>query len=126
MSRAHDNLPVYPDNQGTKRTFEEVYDEYRLRIRQYFALKVNPMAADDLTQQVFLRAMENLDKFNGNSSLFTWIFKIAQNTVKMNIEVYHVNMRCLMTLQVMNLSPSPLILPDMLIFELILARHLSG
>ncbi|MGG4341735.1 RNA polymerase sigma factor [Paenibacillus lautus] len=82
MSRAQDNLPVYPDNQGTKRTFEEVYDEYRLRIRHYLALKVNPMAADDLTQQVFLRAMENLDKFNGNSSLFTWIFKIAQNTVK--------------------------------------------
>ncbi|MGG4106974.1 RNA polymerase sigma factor [Paenibacillus lautus] len=82
MSRAHDNLPVYPDNQGTKRTFEEMYDEYRLRIRHYLALKVNPMAADDLTQLVFLRAMENLDKFNENSSLFTWIFKIAQNTVK--------------------------------------------
>ncbi|MGG4095283.1 RNA polymerase sigma factor [Paenibacillus lautus] len=82
MSRAQDNLPVYPDNQGTKRTFEDMYDEYRLRIRHYLALKVNPMAADDLTQLVFLRAMENLDKFNGNSSLFTWIFKIAQNTVK--------------------------------------------
>lgn len=82
MSRAHDILPVYPDNQGTTRTFEDVYDEYRPRIRHYLALKVNPMAADDLTQQVFLRAMENLDKFNGNSSLFTWIFKIAQNTVK--------------------------------------------
>lgn len=82
MSRAHDILPVYPDNQGTTRTFEDVYDEYRPRIRHYLALKVNPMAAEDLTQQVFLRAMENLDKFNGNSSLFTWIFKIAQNTVK--------------------------------------------
>ncbi|KOR89029.1 RNA polymerase sigma factor [Paenibacillus solani] len=82
MSRAHDNLPVYPDNQGTKHIFEDVYEEYRLRIRHYLALKVNPMAADDLTQQVFIKVMENLDKFNRNSSLFTWIFKIAQNTVK--------------------------------------------
>lgn len=82
MSRAHDKLPVYPDDQGTKRLFENTYDEYRQRIRHYLALKVNPIAAEDLTQQVFLRAMENLDKFNGNSSLFTWIFKIAQNAVK--------------------------------------------
>jgi len=82
MSRAHDNPPVYPDDQGTKHKFEDVYDEYCLRIRQYLALKVNPMAADDLTQQVFIKVMENLDKFNQNSSLFTWIFKIAQNTVK--------------------------------------------
>ncbi|MGG3281539.1 RNA polymerase sigma factor [Paenibacillus solani] len=82
MSRAHDNLPVYPDNQGTKRIFEDVYDEYHLKIRHYLALKVNPMAADDLTQQVFIKVMKNLDTFNRNSSLFTWIFKIAQNTVK--------------------------------------------
>lgn len=82
MSRAHDKLPGYPDNQGTKQTFEDTYDEYRPRIRHYLALKLNPTAADDLTQQVFLKAMENLDKFNGTSSLFTWIFKIAQNTVK--------------------------------------------
>lgn len=39
MSRAHDILPVYPDNQGVKRTFEGVYDEYRPRIRHYLALK---------------------------------------------------------------------------------------
>jgi len=40
------------------------------------------MVADDLTQQVFLKAVENLHRFQGKSNLFTWIFKIAQNTVK--------------------------------------------
>lgn len=82
MSRAHDKLPGYPDNQGTKRTFEDTYDEYRPRIRHYLALKLNPTAADDLTQQVFLKAMENLDKFNGTSSLSLGSSKFAQNTVK--------------------------------------------
>lgn len=40
------------------------------------------MVADDLAQQVFLKAAENLHTFKGGSSLFTWVFKIAQNTVK--------------------------------------------
>lgn len=40
------------------------------------------MVAEELTQQVFLKAMEDLHTFKENSSLFTWIFKIAQNTVK--------------------------------------------
>ncbi|EFU41254.1 RNA polymerase, sigma-24 subunit, ECF subfamily protein [Paenibacillus vortex V453] len=38
MSRAHDKLAVYPDDQGTKRTFEDTYDEYRQRIRQSISL----------------------------------------------------------------------------------------
>lgn len=82
MSGAHDNLPVYPDEQDHIIKFEDIYDQYRGRIRKYVALKANPMIADDLTQQVFLKVMENIHAFKGNSSVFTWIFKIAQNTVK--------------------------------------------
>ncbi|GAB6930288.1 hypothetical protein JCM10914A_42710 [Paenibacillus sp. JCM 10914] len=82
MSRAHDKLPEYPDAQGTIHDFEHTYHHYRMRIRHYFALKVNEAAAEDLTQQVFLKAMENLHRFRGKSSLFTWIFRIAQNVMK--------------------------------------------
>ncbi|RCW50294.1 RNA polymerase sigma factor [Paenibacillus prosopidis] len=82
MSRAHDKSPVYPDKEGNIKQFEISYDQYRKRIRKYLSLKVNPMIVDDLTQQVFLKAIENIHTFKENSSLFTWIFKIAQNTVK--------------------------------------------
>ncbi|MDQ8738019.1 sigma-70 family RNA polymerase sigma factor [Paenibacillus sp. LHD-38] len=82
MSGAHDKSPVYPDEQGNIKKFEITYDQYRKRICKYLSLKVNPMVADDLTQQVFLKAIENIHTFKENSSLFTWIFKIAQNTVK--------------------------------------------
>ena len=82
MSGAHDTNPVYPDEQDSFTSFDHTYEQYRERIRKYFSLKVNPMAADDLTQQVFLKAVENFHRFKGNSNLFTWIFKIAQNTVK--------------------------------------------
>ncbi|WP_337033886.1 sigma-70 family RNA polymerase sigma factor [Paenibacillus illinoisensis] len=82
MSGAHDTNPVYPDKQESITNFESTYELYRQRICKYFSLKLNPMVADDLTQQVFLKAAENLHRFQGKSNLFTWIFKIAQNTLK--------------------------------------------
>lgn len=35
--------------------------------------------ADDLTQITFIKAFKNIHKFQGNSSLFTWLFRIATN-----------------------------------------------
>jgi RNA polymerase sigma-70 factor (ECF subfamily) len=37
--------------------------------------------ADDLTQNTFIKAFRSLDKFEGNSSLFTWLYRIATNDV---------------------------------------------
>ncbi|WP_108995355.1 RNA polymerase sigma factor [Paenibacillus agaridevorans] len=82
MSRAQDNGPVYPGEQATNQSFEEAYRQYRPAIRNYLAMKVHPMKVDDLLQYIFLRAMERRHTFKGNSSLFTWIFKIAQNVIK--------------------------------------------
>ena len=35
--------------------------------------------ADDLTQEVFVKVWKNLDRFREDSSLFTWIYRIATN-----------------------------------------------
>lgn len=35
--------------------------------------------ADDLTQNTFIKAYRALDKFEGNSTLFTWLYRIATN-----------------------------------------------
>ncbi len=35
--------------------------------------------ADDLTQNTFIKACKALDRFEGNSSLFTWLYRIATN-----------------------------------------------
>jgi RNA polymerase sigma factor (sigma-70 family) len=35
--------------------------------------------ADDLTQNTFIKAVKSLEKFEGNSSLFTWLYRIATN-----------------------------------------------
>jgi RNA polymerase sigma-70 factor (ECF subfamily) len=39
----------------------------------------DPDDAAELTQETFVKAIENLDKFEGRSSFYTWIFRIAVN-----------------------------------------------
>lgn len=66
MSGVHDTNPVYPNKQESITNFEDAFERYRQRICKYFSLKLNPMVADDLTQQFFLKAVENLHRFQGN------------------------------------------------------------
>ncbi len=35
--------------------------------------------ADDLTQNTFIKAYRHIDKFQGHSSLYTWLYRIASN-----------------------------------------------
>ncbi|GGF30458.1 RNA polymerase sigma factor [Echinicola rosea] len=35
--------------------------------------------ADDITQNTFVKAFKSIDKFKGNASLFTWLYRIAVN-----------------------------------------------
>ncbi|MEU3312279.1 sigma-70 family RNA polymerase sigma factor [Streptomyces sp. NPDC006662] len=44
-------------------------------------LSGDPQAADDLTQEVFLRALAALPRFEGRSSARTWLLSIARRTV---------------------------------------------
>jgi RNA polymerase sigma-70 factor, ECF subfamily len=53
-------------------------DVYRLT---YTYVK-NREVAEDLVQEVFFKCYRNFDKFNGESSLKTWIFRIAINQCK--------------------------------------------
>jgi len=36
--------------------------------------------ADDLTQEVFIRAVRGLDRFEGRARFRTWLYRIAMNT----------------------------------------------
>ncbi|WP_215223452.1 RNA polymerase sigma factor [Echinicola shivajiensis] len=35
--------------------------------------------ANDITQNTFIKAFKNINKFKGDSSLFTWLYRIATN-----------------------------------------------
>ena len=65
---------------GDGRAFEELVRRYRQRI---FALCLHVTGsqsdADDVTQEVFLRAYHSLDRFEGRSAFFTWVYRMAIN-----------------------------------------------
>lgn len=47
-----------------------------------YAMVLHHEDADDLTQQVFLKAIENLDRFNGRAEFSSWLYRIAMNAAK--------------------------------------------
>ncbi|MBI5417693.1 sigma-70 family RNA polymerase sigma factor [Candidatus Poribacteria bacterium] len=60
--------------------FENIYKAFRPKILNYLSHLVNENEAEDLTQEVFIKVSQSLEKFKEESSLSTWIYKIATNT----------------------------------------------
>jgi RNA polymerase sigma-70 factor (ECF subfamily) len=60
--------------------FSAVYQEYQPKIHRYLTHFSGEAEAADLTQAVFLKVSRSLDGFRGDSSLSTWIYRIATNT----------------------------------------------
>jgi RNA polymerase sigma-70 factor (ECF subfamily) len=60
--------------------FRELIETYQKRVYQVIRRMVLIHEdADDLTQNTFIKAYKALDRFEGNSSLFTWLYRIATN-----------------------------------------------
>ncbi len=63
-----------------KHDFSKVYDEYHPKIVRYLARLVGYSEAEDASQEVFVKISRSLHKFRGESSLSTWVYRIATNT----------------------------------------------
>ncbi len=59
--------------------FEAVYAEFHPRIRRYLDRLLGAGEAEDATQEVFMKVSRALPRFRGDSSLSTWIYRIATN-----------------------------------------------
>ena len=58
---------------------EEVYSEYRSMIARYlFRLCRNRALAEELTQETFYQALRSWHRFEGKSSISTWLCGIAK------------------------------------------------
>ena len=67
---------------GDWSAFDALMDRYEDRIyRVVYYLVENHEDAADLTQETFLKAFRNLDRFREESSFYTWLYRIARNTV---------------------------------------------
>lgn len=65
-------------DRGTE-DFDTIHSSHRPRIVRYLTRLVGPDAAEDLTQEVFLRVSRGLRDFQGAAKLSTWIYRIATN-----------------------------------------------
>lgn len=65
---------------GNVDAFEDIVKRYENKVYGIiFHMMKNQNEVEDLAQEVFLKVYKNLDKFKGESSLYTWIYKITVN-----------------------------------------------
>ena len=68
---------------GDSRAFDIMVMRYQTKVFKIVARLVkDPSEIMDVCQEVFIKAYRALDKFRGDSSFYTWLYRIAINTSK--------------------------------------------
>ena len=67
--------------QGDTGAFERVYRAHLGRVYNLARRMAGPDAADELTQDVFVRVWQKLGSFRGDSAFSTWLHRLAVNVV---------------------------------------------
>ncbi len=74
-------VPALSTSEGREPGFDELFNEYRPLVYGVgLRLLGRREDAEDATQEVFTKVWRSLDSFNRESSLKTWIYRIAINT----------------------------------------------
>ncbi len=60
--------------------FQNIYLAFQPKILRYLGRLAGGQEAEDLTQEVFVKVSKALANFRGDSSLSTWVYRIATNT----------------------------------------------
>jgi len=75
-----DAVLVEQCRQGDSEATERLILKYQNRIyNAILRICANPDDAAELTQDTFVKVIENIDKFRGRSSFYTWAFRIGVN-----------------------------------------------
>ncbi len=71
---------------GDRRAFADLVNQYSNQIYR-LALKIlgDPLDAEDVLQDTFIKAMRAIQDFEGRSSLSTWLYRIAVNEALMMV-----------------------------------------
>ncbi len=69
--------------QRDPREFAALYELYFQRVFGYVRVRIADRAScEDVTSQIFARALDKLASFRGRGSFAAWLFRIAQNAVR--------------------------------------------
>ncbi len=65
---------------GNKEAFRELFERYQRKVMSIaLGMVNNPEDAMEIVQDTFVKAYENLEGFKGESSFYTWLFRITVN-----------------------------------------------
>jgi len=67
--------------EGDPEAFERLYRSHVDRIHSLARRMGGPDLADDLTQEIFIRAWRKLDTFRGDAAFGTWLYRLAMNLI---------------------------------------------
>ena len=75
-------LEMFKSDDSKNAAFSLLVQKYQERIYWHIRkMVIQHEDSDDLVQESFIKIWNNLDKFRGESSLYTWIYRIATNEV---------------------------------------------
>ena len=80
-----DSALVQQLQSGSESAFRTLVERYQARIyRTVFSLLRNPEEAEDVAQEVFVEVYQTIDRFRGDASLSTWLYRLATSRVLKN------------------------------------------
>jgi len=75
-----DGALVERARKGDMNAFEELFIRHRLLVYRYiYQMVPNQDEAEDLVQEVFVKAHQNLDRYRDEAKFTTWLLRIATN-----------------------------------------------
>lgn len=84
VAKRQDDQLVSAVQAGEPEDFAKLYATYSRRLyKTILAITRNPEDAEDALQETFLRAHLRLDTFEGRSSIYSWLTRIAINSALM-------------------------------------------
>ncbi len=64
---------------GDHAVYAEIVRRYQTRILQLCTSMLPGSESEDVAQEIFIKAFYALDRFQGKSSFYTWLYRIAAN-----------------------------------------------
>ena len=78
-----DSVLIEKVKKGNKGAFDFLENKYYPRVyASLFSFTKSKEDSEDLAQQTFIKAWQQIESFRGDSAFFTWIYRIAINLAK--------------------------------------------
>ncbi|MDR1553625.1 MAG: RNA polymerase sigma factor [Prevotellaceae bacterium] len=75
-------IEMFKSSDSKNFAFNQIVLKYQERVYWHIRkMVINHDDADDLVQESFIKIWNSLDRFRGESNLYTWIYRIATNEV---------------------------------------------